>query len=35
MKKNFPFSKLAEKKVNTLILPNLDSANSIYNFKRN
>ncbi len=35
MKKNFPFSKLAEKKVNALILPNLDYANSIYNFKRN
>lgn len=35
MKKNFPFSKLSEKKVYTLILPNLDSANSIYNFKRN
>jgi len=26
----FPFSKLAGKKVNTLIYPNLDSANSTY-----
>lgn len=28
--KNFPFSKLAGKKVNALIFPNLDSANSNY-----
>jgi malate dehydrogenase (oxaloacetate-decarboxylating)(NADP+) len=30
LKKNFPFSKLAGKKVNALIFPNLDSANSNY-----
>ena len=35
MKKTFPFSKLAVKKVDVLILLNLDYANSIYNFKRN
>src|SRR5690606_34070930 len=29
-KKNFPFSKLAGKKVNALIFPSLDSANSNY-----
>ena len=30
LKKNFPFSKLAGKKVNALVFPNLDSANSNY-----
>ena len=30
LEKNFPFSKLAGKKVNALIFPNLDSANSNY-----
>ena len=30
LKKKFPFSKLANKKVNTLIFPNLDSANITY-----
>ena len=30
LKSNFPFSKLAGKKVNALIFPNLDSANSNY-----
>jgi malate dehydrogenase (oxaloacetate-decarboxylating)(NADP+) len=30
LKKTFPFSKLAGKKVNALIFPNLDSANSNY-----
>ncbi|MDC1327650.1 phosphate acyltransferase, partial [Ulvibacter sp.] len=30
LKENFPFSKLAGKKVNALIFPNLDSANSNY-----
>lgn len=30
LKNNFPFSKLAGKKVNALIFPNLDSANSNY-----
>lgn len=30
LKKKFPFSKLAGKKVNALIFPNLDSANSNY-----
>ncbi len=30
LQKNFPFSKLAGKKVNALIFPNLDSANSNY-----
>ena len=30
LQKKFPFSKLAGKKVNTLIYPNLDSANSAY-----
>lgn len=30
LQKKFPFSKLAGKKVNTLIYPNLDSANSTY-----
>ena len=30
LKKSFPFSKLAGKKVNALIFPNLDSANSNY-----
>ncbi len=30
LKKEFPFSKLAGKKVNALIFPNLDSANSNY-----
>lgn len=30
LQKNFPFSKLAGKKVNALIFPNLDSANSTY-----
>lgn len=30
LQKNFPFSKLAGKKVNSLIFPNLDSANSNY-----
>lgn len=30
LKKNFPFSKLAGKKVNTLIFPNLDAANITY-----
>ena len=30
LRKNFPFSKLAGKKVNALIFPNLDSANSNY-----
>jgi malate dehydrogenase (oxaloacetate-decarboxylating)(NADP+) len=30
MKENFPFSKLTGKKVNALIFPNLDSANSNY-----
>ena len=30
LRENFPFSKLAGKKVNALIFPNLDSANSNY-----
>lgn len=30
LKKKFPFSKLAGKKVNTLVFPNLESANSTY-----
>lgn len=30
LRKNFPFSKLAGKRVNALIFPNLDSANSNY-----
>ena len=30
LRKKFPFSKLAGKKVNALIFPNLDSANSNY-----
>ncbi|MGV7107218.1 NADP-dependent malic enzyme [Flavobacterium sp. U410] len=30
LKSKFPFSKLADKKVNTLIFPNLDSANITY-----
>jgi malate dehydrogenase (oxaloacetate-decarboxylating)(NADP+) len=30
LKKRFPFSKLAGKKVNTLIFPNLEGANSTY-----
>ena len=30
LEKKFPFSKLAEKKVNTLIFPNLESANITY-----
>jgi len=30
LQKKFPFSKLAGKKVNALIFPNLDSANSNY-----
>ncbi|MTG96843.1 MULTISPECIES: NADP-dependent malic enzyme [Myroides] len=30
LKKKFPFSKLVDKKVNTLIFPNLDSANITY-----
>jgi len=30
LRKNFPFSRLAGKKVNALIFPNLDSANSNY-----
>ncbi len=30
LKEKFPFSKLADKKVNTLIFPNLDSANITY-----
>ncbi|HBK71539.1 MAG TPA: NADP-dependent malic enzyme [Flavobacteriaceae bacterium] len=30
LKKEFPFSKLADKKVNVLIFPNLDSANITY-----
>jgi malate dehydrogenase (oxaloacetate-decarboxylating)(NADP+) len=30
LKEKFPFSKLAGKKVNTLIFPNLDSANITY-----
>lgn len=30
LKEKFPFSKLAGKKVNTLIFPNLDAANSTY-----
>lgn len=30
LKENFPFSKLSGKKVNTLIFPNLDSANITY-----
>lgn len=30
LRKNFPFSKLAGRKVNALIFPNLDSANSNY-----
>jgi malate dehydrogenase (oxaloacetate-decarboxylating)(NADP+) len=30
LQKNFPFSKLAGKKVNALIFPNLDAANSNY-----
>ena len=30
LKEKFPFSKLAGKKVNALIFPNLDSANSNY-----
>ena len=30
LKKSFPFSKLAGKKVNALVFPNLDSANSNY-----
>jgi malate dehydrogenase (oxaloacetate-decarboxylating)(NADP+) len=30
LRKKFPFSKLAGKKVNTLIFPNLDSGNSTY-----
>ena len=30
LKSNFPFSKLAGKKVNALVFPNLDSANSNY-----
>ena len=29
-KERFPFSKLADKKVNTLIFPNLDAANITY-----
>ena len=32
MKDSFPFSKLAGKQVNTLIFPNLDSANITYKF---
>ena len=30
LKSKFPFSKLVDKKVNTLIFPNLDSANITY-----
>jgi malate dehydrogenase (oxaloacetate-decarboxylating)(NADP+) len=30
LKKKFPFSKLVNKKVNTLIFPNLDAANITY-----
>ena len=30
LKSKFPFSKLANKKVNTLIFPNLDAANITY-----
>ncbi|WOI22073.1 NADP-dependent malic enzyme [Nonlabens ulvanivorans] len=30
LKKKFPFSKLAGKKINTLVFPNLESANSTY-----
>jgi malate dehydrogenase (oxaloacetate-decarboxylating)(NADP+) len=30
LRKKFPFSKLARKKVNALVFPNLDSANSNY-----
>jgi malate dehydrogenase (oxaloacetate-decarboxylating)(NADP+) len=30
LKANFPFSRLANKKVNTLIFPNLESANITY-----
>ena len=30
LKENFPFSRLANKKVNTLIFPNLESANITY-----
>ncbi|MEC4112842.1 NADP-dependent malic enzyme [Myroides pelagicus] len=30
LKKKFPFSKLVDKKVNTLVFPNLDSANITY-----
>jgi malate dehydrogenase (oxaloacetate-decarboxylating)(NADP+) len=30
LSENFPFSKLAGKKVNTLVFPNLDSANISY-----
>ena len=30
LKNKFPFSKLADKKVNTLIFPNLDAANITY-----
>src|SRR5690606_35585883 len=31
LQKKFPFSKLAGKKVNTLVFPSLDSGNSTYN----
>ncbi len=34
LRENFPFSKLAGKKVNALIFPNLDSANSNYKLLR-
>ncbi len=30
LQKKFPFSKLAGRKVNTLVFPNLDSGNSTY-----
>ena len=30
LKENFPFSRLASKKVNTLIFPNLEAANITY-----
>jgi malate dehydrogenase (oxaloacetate-decarboxylating)(NADP+) len=35
LKEKFPFSKLAGKKVNTLIFPNLDSANILINYWKN
>ena len=34
LRNSFPFSKLAGKKVNALIFPNLDSANSNYKLLR-